>query len=559
MATIRDRFRNIHPLLRGFLYLVGILLILLIAVQFLIGFFGDDYAANKLKEQVQQSSNNVYTVTFDDLDLNVLIGSASLTNLQINADSTTIGAGDSSKRSPSTIFQGNIGEVEVDGLNIISTLWGKELSISSITITEPKLSALRNPNPDTASSGQTFSTIDSTIYAAISDRFKTLEVDEFAIKNGRAQLTSATDTTASIEALDLNLQHIVIDSSTAQSGRSFITKDLSLQAQNFSIKLADSLNIIAFKKLAISSDDQNVTLDSLEVIPRYGKLEFARQHGQRIDRIDLTIPKLSMQKIDFSTLVDSSKFHAGYLELDQANFKDYLNRGIPGGPPKPKTLPFIKFRELNHPIKIDSLKVKDSFISYSEYVGDTPRAGTITFEQLNATFHNISNYPKDIQEGVTTTLDAQTRVMGTGLLNAHFEFPMDTENGFHKVNGTLGSMNITDFNRILEHVAFVRADTGKLDKLEFDMTLNETESSGTLIMSYEALKISALDKQSIEQKGLMENIKTFLANNVIVKKNNNPKDGMQAGEITFQRIEHKSIFNYWWKSLLSGIKDSIKK
>ena len=559
MASIRDKLRSMNPLLRGCVYVVGGLLILLIVLQFLISFFADDYAANKLKEQVHKSSGNVYTLTFVDLDLNVLTGSASLTNLHIAADSTATGKHRSSKKPPSIFFECDIGEVEVKGVNIISTLWGNRLSINSITITEPKLSGLRNPGPDTTKSSQTFSTIDSTIYAALPSRYQSLEIDEFAIINGQGQLISTADTTASLKSLDLTLQHIQIDSASAQSGRAFITKDFSLEAQDFNIKLSDSLNIVAFNELSLSSEDQSLTLDSLEVIPRYGKLEFARKHGQKIDRIDLTIPTISVQQLNYGALIDSAKFRAAYLKVDRANIKDYLNRGIPGGPPTPKTLPFIKFRELNQPIKIDSLKIKDSFISYSEYVGDTPRAGTITFEQLNASFHNISNYSEDIQQGITTTLDAQARVMGTGLLSTHFEFPMDTQNGFHKVKGTLGSMSITDFNPMLEHVAFVRADNGHLDKLEFDMTLNETESSGTLIMRYENFQISALDQQSIKQKGLLENIKTFLANNILVKKNNNPEAGMQAGEISFKRIKHKSIFNYWWKSLLSGIKDSMKK
>src|SRR5699024_11970210 len=84
-------------------------------------------------------------------------------------------------------------------------------------------------------------------------------------------------------------------------------------------------------------------------------------------------------------------------------------------------------------------------------------------------------------------------------------------------------------------------------------------ANGSVIMNYENLKFSVVDIQTQKQEGLKENLVTFLGNNLLIKKNNTPETGMQAGTIDFKRDKTKSIFNYWWKSLLSGIKDSAKK
>src|SRR5699024_8902452 len=351
---------------------------------------------------------------------------------------------------------------------------------------------------------------------------------------------------------------IRIDSASAKSGRFFPTDNLSIQAQDFRIKLADSLNIIAFQNLSVSSEDQNFSLDSLEVIPRYGKLQFAWRHGTRIDRIDLTIPEIKAEQIDFAQLSDSAKFHAGYLEINKARLEDYMNRGVPGGPPKIKTLPFVTFKKMQQPIKIDSLNIHDSYISYSEYHSKAPRAGIVTFEKLNGIFRDISNYPEDKAKGLTTTLDVSSQVMGSGPLEVHFEFPMDTQNAFHKIKGKLGNMSITDFNDMSRYVAKVYINKGLLNSLEFEMVLNKDKANGSVIMNYENLKFSVVDIQTQKQEGLKENLVTFLGNNLLIKKNNTPETGMQAGTIDFKRDKTKSIFNYWWKSLLSGIKDSAK-
>jgi hypothetical protein len=552
-----------NPLLRWFLYIAAGVLFLLIFVQLAITFFADDYAANRLRSQIEKGAAKTYGIEFEDLSLNVFSGSATISNISLDGDTASFrnnGTGGTFEKPPKTLYKGNIGEVQVSGFSVISGIWGDELHIGSITITEPDIAALKNPYPvpeDT--SGGTFASIDSSIYAAFSDRYSAVEVDDINIRGGHGSFMHSADTLASLKTLNLNLRNIRVDSASAHSGRIFPTDDISIDMRRLVYNLADSINKIKVNKLDISSTDKTVDVDSLELIPRYPRFEYSRENGGiRKDRIDLLMSEFNLSGIDFTALADSGRFYAQYGEINNLRFEDFLNKTFPAGPPKPKTMNHVAFKNAAQPIKIDSLKVNNSFISYTEYPGDTPQAGTITFEQLNGTFRNISNYPEDKRQGLSTTFDARTQVMGSGTLNVHFEFPMDTESGFHKINGTLGSMPIADFNPILEHVAFVRVDDGMLHSLEFDMTLNEDRSNGTLIKTYENLKISVLDRTSIEQRGLKENIFTFLANNLIVRENNMPGEDMQAGRIQFERIKHKSMFNYWWKSLLSGIKDTVK-
>lgn len=553
---------GMNPLLKGILYVIGGLLVLLLVLQILITFFADDYVANSLKEQVRQSTGSTYTLSFEDLNLNLFAGTATISKARIQADTSvfTASASSSSEPPPRILFEGILGEIEVTGMDLISTLRGDELRIGTLRLTQPDISALKNPHDSApAKDSSRNSSLDSTILAAISGRYRALEIGEFIIQDGYGIVRKSGDTLSSIRQINLSLRNIRVDSASAQSGRAFITDEIEMETGGFMMKLPDSLYVLRFGRLSVSSDEKAIALDSLQLIPRYGKLEFARRHGSTIDRIDLSIPGIRFEDVDFPRFVDSARIYARYGHIKNPKLEDYLNRGIPGGPPTSKPLPFIAFRDLNTHIKIDSLRIENASVSYSEYVGNTPRAGTITFEETDAIFRAISNYPEEIKEGITTTLDAESRVMGVVLLEAHFEFPMDTGEGFHKVRGQLHSVSMPVFNRMIEHVAFIRIDRGQLNRLEFEMTLNERQSSGTLVMNYENFKISVLDKQSMQQHGLLENLKTFAANNFVVKSNNTPETGMQAGRIRFERDETKSIFNYWWKSLLSGIKDSIQK
>src|SRR5699024_4262174 len=105
---------GINPLLRGFLYVIGGLLVLLLLLQIAISLFADDYVANILKDQVRESSDSTYMLTFEDLDLNVFSGSATIVSPNIQADTSVFRAPSSSSAGvPPVLFQGTFDEIEI--------------------------------------------------------------------------------------------------------------------------------------------------------------------------------------------------------------------------------------------------------------------------------------------------------------------------------------------------------------------------------------------------------------------------------------------------------------
>lgn len=548
-------FKN--TILKGIAYALGAILVLLITGQLLLTFFAESYVADYLKDEVRSSSNEAYRVDFSDLDLNLFSGSVSIDSLQIDADTVAFAPKTSpNSKPPKSLINGTIGTVEISGINILAAILGKKLSIGSISINRPNLTFINNPRKIQADSSR-FSSLDSTIYAGISNRYKALEIDEIYLRDGNAVLIEYSDTISTLNDLNFILNNIEIDSSSAHSGRLFITNHFTLETGKLQMQSSNKLYTFILDHFSISSNEQSVAVDSFRIEPRYPKLVFGRQVGHQKDRIDLTVPKIRVQDIDFKKLIDSARFYAQHVEINSARFEDFLYKSLPD-PIEKKSLPFISFRKLDQSIKIDTLRINDSYISYSEYLDKAPQAGKVTFEELNASFYNISNYREDIEEGMTTTLDIETRAFGAGLLTLHMEFPMDTQNGFHSIEGNLNSMSFFHFNEMMKYVAFVRFDEGTINSLEFDMRLNLDRSNGEVIMDYENMKVSMLDASTMEQKGILENIKTFIANKFIIDKNDSSNAVTKAGRVNFERIEHKSIFNFWWKSLLSGIKNAVQ-
>ncbi len=548
--SIRGKYKSLHPALRWTLAVVAIIIIILLILQLLIALFADEYVGDRLKESVQESSP--YAVTFEDLDINLFSGSIEIHDINLSVDSTAV------PDTASTV-NAEIGTIDVEGIGLWALFFGDKLTVDEVVISEPVITAtvcLQDKNAG-QQRNKIFTALDSLIYSAVSPRFKAIEIDRFEIEDAHITALKAenADTLGTVEKLSLTLQNISLDESSISGEDYFITDNFSLDVAGAMLHLSNLYNI-SFNKLAVSSSNQTLQVDSLRLLPQYPKWKFGQVYGYEIDRIELLIPSIELLNIKIDKLVKNGRLEAEKLVVDNASFVDFRNKTLPFPPGREPPLPHIALRNLSVTLKIDSIEVNDAYIEYNEYWAGAPQAGTVTFEHTNGVLTNVTNYPGLIAQNIIMTMDASAQVMGIALLDTHFEFPMNTDIGFHRIEGTLELMPITALNPMLKYVAFVKVDDGKINHLEFSMTLNQQESQGELIMNYEDFKISLLNEETMKQTGPLTDIETLFANVVIVE-GNTPDEGMRLGTIDFERVQRKSYWNFWWKSLFSGMKDLI--
>mgnify|MGYP006279447377 CR=1 FL=1 len=153
-------------------------------------------------------------------------------------------------------------------------------------------------------------------------------------------------------------------------------------------------------------------------------------------------------------------------------------------------------------------------------------------------------------------MDVNAKVMGEGYLEAFFRFPLDTTSMDFNVRGSLGPMNLTHFNQIMEPVAFVHIKEGQNQQMQFEFSGDDKKSTGTMEFRYDDLSVLMIDKQK-GQAGLDEKLGSFIANAFVLKGSNPKSVFLRIGNIAFERDPSRAMFHYWWQSLLSGIKSSI--
>jgi hypothetical protein len=297
-------------------------------------------------------------------------------------------------------------------------------------------------------------------------------------------------------------------------------------------------------------------LDSLQVIPDFKKIEFGRKHGYEIDRFAGMVPYIKFSGLSVS-LNDSVIVKSAFADV-QFYLKIFRDKRLPFKSVG-KQLPLAQLRNLPFTLQIDSLKITKSYVQYEELVNNDSEAGLIYFDNLSGYFHNINNRS---HEG-NTTLVARADLMGQGDARIKATFP-HSKNKKAWLVGSVQDFNIPKMNSMLTPSTNIKVESGNMNKLSFSFAFNEVRSDGEIELNYNDLKLITF-KEEDKKRGTAnpdelqkDGLKTFIMNTFIFRKHMDEKvpEEKRTGTVMYVRDASRSIFNFWVKSVLSGIKSA---
>ncbi len=508
-----------------------------------LGYGIERHVESLLKGQIQDLGNSFagdrYQFRMQNFDFQLLSRKVTATDL---AYEPTSSSDDSTHLISSTIDA-----VNLQGIGLIPFLSGGVISINNISLESPILILRgrvgRNPFAH------------SNIFPGQSSNpnFPKIQIEHFELSGAKLQLLHPADSSreASVQNLNLQLNGMVIDSTTINRPTLFEFKSGNLQAKNIFSQSPGNFYNFKIASLKASSNDSSLTADSVSLQPRYPKQTFSREYGNETDRVELKIPGLQFNNLDISSLFNN-RLHADHLILKHAQMDIYHNKRMPSPPDLQRSLPHIALQNLAMEIDLDTISVESSRISYSEHLPKVAEPGKVTFGNFYASIYHITNDSTQFNRKKAIILDAQMSIMDAAPLNVYVSFPFNTDK--HHMKGSLGRMQMKKLNPVLTPLGFVRVTSGTINHMEFNIYLTPKESTGNVLFNYTDCSIELVERHDITEKN--KRMLTFLVNTFKIKSSNDSPP-LRDGTVSFERDPQRSMFHYWWKSLFSGMKDSI--
>ncbi len=553
--------RSLSPGMRRILKWLGIiagcLLIFLAIVQVVVYLYADVALSARLKRTVKERSNGLYTLEIDDLRLNIFTSSLSARNIRLVPDTTI---SDTSKQNH-YVFDVSIREAAINHVNLSALYLADRLNIGSIQLAKPNIVVIRRSEDVKKQRNNSRS-----LHAIISPFIKSLNIGSISVSDGSFHMPDhANDSTdiTSIGRISFQVDRIQIgENDTSLTRKIPAIKSLMVTLDSLYYRFPSNFYALNIGKIQFQSTMGSLDIDSLSVMPRYSKYRFAYVVGKQTDRIKFSVNKIHCNDFDFLELARLQNIRMRSVEIDSPKVVVFRDKRVPQSPRKyyPK-LPRQILRTLDPIVTIDSAIIHDGFISYSELAEKAEIAGTVNFEKIEASIENITNDTSRININPSMTMHANTMLSGITPLTADFHFALDDTSGTYTYEGNLDSMDLRKINPTLSHLAFIKVTSGMEDSLSFFVTGNNDSADGSMRLRYHGLQVAMLSKKG--ENPILSGIKraagTLITNNFVINENNPSHEGdsLIVGQIDFHRDKTQSIFNYWWKTLLTGFKSSM--
>ncbi len=482
-----------------------------------------------LERQINDITFNGFTIKTQTVNVNLLQRQIAVNNIEIT---------DSAKLATLSIDK-----VDIKGIHIFALVFNGNIGAAELILQNPNLhvdTAFFKSAAIKKTGSPTNNSKELNIETLIISEAKILFVSSDSLKKDTLFYTRLN---VSIDKLNKNGH----PNKYNYQGTSFDRLQFSLLGGSYNF--SQGLYSFQYDSLSYDSEKMNLNIDTLRLKSLYSEYKIGQKTGFETDWFDFTFSKLNFNKIQLNSLLNHTALILSEGRIGRFEGRAFKDKRLPF-PDKPDTkLPMEMLNGLPIAVHCDSFIIDMARVEYAERVDDSDKAGSVYFDDLSAQMYELSTIDSLITK--PTTMKAQARVMGQALLEASFNFPNKKYPTPYRAYGKMGPMPVHPFNTIIKQNAFVKADQGHIKDLSFDFSYTNDTSGGKLIFEYEDLKITVLNKDDFSKK----DVTSFIVNSVVLHKDNLRDDrNFREGTISFERDKKRSIFNYWWKSVLSGIK-----
>lgn len=516
---------------------------------------------SELKELVLKTTNNLYQIEFSSVNVNVLTGISSLSDVTITPDTAVYHQLMALKHAPNNLYKVKLKKLAVRNFHPFRLWRDKKLNIDLLLFDNP---CIEMTNRQFDYNDEKLPHPKKSPYDYIEKYLKELRINTVEFKNASFKYINNNNPerpkTDAVDSLNITLKDWLIDRHSANDkSRLYLLKDVIINLNDYSYATSDSLYFIKFNRLDFAASSGKLEVKNFSLEPRESEQEFGSTLGYAKDRYNIQISNLGFTGINLPLYVLKQELFAKEMTIADGTIAVLNNNTLPKKVVnKIGTYPHQLLQKANAKLTITKLNLNNIDISYGEFGQDGKGKGVIMFEETKGTITNVTNVAKVIAKDSLAIANLTAAVMGTGKLDVNFKFNLAAKDGTFSYAGTLVDMEGRAFNRITKPLGLVKVNSGHIDKLAFDVKANDEVAKGTVSFAYKDLSVAVLKRVKGEDRLVKQGLISFLANALVINPSNPGLDGkFVTASVDYKRVPTGSFFNFIWKTLFQGVKYSV--
>ena len=505
----------------------------------------DFWLAHKIKRMVVRESATLshgrYRASVRGVRINPFRGSLTLIGVSVVSDSII----EVVPRSSEPVLQLHIDRLRIQGIHRDHTSGSPALSVRSVQMIAPHLTMYRKVSEPTDTAQLHTLKVRSPFRVGIG---------VFTLTEGTVETISRRDTTFvehAVSGIDFHMEDFSVDAMPSCSAPASLTADFNLDIRHIAYKVNGGALLFALDSLRIATGDNLLTIRGFRMSPRYAQGEFARKAPNHADWMQVNVGSVRCLGFDFGAAL-SHRYSIDTIFVSDVDVQSYKNRQIQQ-PERIKKLLSESIQRFPFPLDVRYIGFERIRAIYEELPPTGVSAGKIIFDSLSGHFDGLTNRPTSDRSFYT--LVATGLLMGKGVMNARFQFPIEATNDHFDIRGSLGSLDMKTLNPILEPLVDTRIVSGQIRSMDFHIEGTTKQSAVSLVLRYDSLDIAIVRNEGDTLRP--HPVLSLLIDDLVIHRNNPDDRGLRTGNGVADRNPYLSQFNYLWKSILPGIKNTL--
>lgn len=352
------------------------------------------------------------------------------------------------------------------------------------------------------------------------------------------------------DTIDVNVGEVGVANFLYAKGDSLTLKHI-LGKANLWVKKMDltmsspKQTIRAWNIKAGNKQSMTLSLDSFAILPRKSKEEVWASTPYEKGYDIITGGNIEVEGIDINSVnekpqVNISKLRANHIHFKTEKDKTKLEDTIDYRP-----LLVRQILQIPLPMKIDSVLLSNARVDAHEISKKTGKKTHIYFTELNGYVSNVKTH--DIKETDTLDMRVRSRFFGTDVVRVHFKQSYyDTLQGFW-MRVRMSNFHLPEMNKLLTPLMGLKIEKGNMDSLLLVANGNDYFAFGTMDLRYHGLKARLLKTEDTKGKFFVSIANFFTG--ILLRTHDNGRTNLLYKE----RVQKRSIFNFWGKIALEGL------
>lgn len=294
------------------------------------------------------------------------------------------------------------------------------------------------------------------------------------------------------------------------------------------------------------------SIDSLRYTPRVDRKTTHAYLREMTSIYALDVKTIALARVDLYRAFAEQQVEIGSLTVEGASFDVFLDKTMPEDPSRFKPLPVSALRNVPFGLRVDTLRLTNAEMMYSERFVVERGYGNTHLSDIEVTLLNVSNdtllaMADSMMRG---TVDA--KLFDKGILHGEYTAPLSSRNDAFKLDVTMRDMPLSAANTMSENLILLRADSGWINSLHFQMHGNNDSAVGDFTLKYSNAWLRIVNDEG-KKRGFL----TSLVNSTLHHDSKDRPPEERTERLRIARRKDRSVFNYIWIYSRDGLMHTL--